>query len=390
MPKKAQGTACSGAAECTTGLCVDNVCCDRACGGTCEACRGLGADGTCSSSPLIKGVDVPVPSTDQSLGLQVIWADTQYALSSLQGLKANVSMVSSTGTVTGTATVTLSQASDPPSLAWSGLEFVLGWTSYADASAGPTTTYLQRIGSGATLVGSPLMQQTSASRVIFRDVAWSAARSEYGLLTTGSSGMTSTRANVSAMPLPGSLVSMATAWSGTPAIVARADGTYGAAYSAGGTVFLARLDGTGTRIGSEVTVGSGFSEQIAWSGSEFGIPYIGPTRDLKLARFDAGGTRQGFDVALAGQEVYSAWATWAGDRWLVVWSQGSPAEVYGRFVSAQGSPLGTATRLTTTATQTDFPRAAWSGQGFGLTRYEIDTSTATWTWAGYFSRLSCD
>ena len=62
--QKAQGGTCSPAAgvdclqgqcrECTTGSCVDGVCCNSACSGACDVCSaalGASADGTCSTAP---------------------------------------------------------------------------------------------------------------------------------------------------------------------------------------------------------------------------------------------------------------------------------------------------------------------------------------------------
>ena len=47
----ALGEACTNNNECTSGNCVDGVCCDTACSGTCQACsaakKGSGNDGTC-------------------------------------------------------------------------------------------------------------------------------------------------------------------------------------------------------------------------------------------------------------------------------------------------------------------------------------------------------
>jgi hypothetical protein len=47
--KKNNGQACGGNAECTSGNCVDGVCCNSSCGGTCMACNNIGSVGTCSN-----------------------------------------------------------------------------------------------------------------------------------------------------------------------------------------------------------------------------------------------------------------------------------------------------------------------------------------------------
>ncbi|EYF01332.1 hypothetical protein [Chondromyces apiculatus] len=53
------GTACNTSDQCTSGFCVDNVCCETACDATCQACsaatKGDGADGTCGNAK--NGVD---------------------------------------------------------------------------------------------------------------------------------------------------------------------------------------------------------------------------------------------------------------------------------------------------------------------------------------------
>ncbi|MBK8252709.1 MAG: hypothetical protein IPK82_08580 [Polyangiaceae bacterium] len=50
-PKKANGGACTGMNQCTSGTCTDGVCCNMACGGLCEACNVAGSVGTCSAVP---------------------------------------------------------------------------------------------------------------------------------------------------------------------------------------------------------------------------------------------------------------------------------------------------------------------------------------------------
>jgi hypothetical protein len=45
---KTNGTACSGGTECGSGNCADGVCCDTACTGICSSCNTVGKAGTCS------------------------------------------------------------------------------------------------------------------------------------------------------------------------------------------------------------------------------------------------------------------------------------------------------------------------------------------------------
>ncbi len=69
VPKLGDGTACGAGNQCTSGFCVDNVCCGTKCDALCDACtkalKGGGADGTCG----------PVPAGDLGRGL---CKDTSY------------------------------------------------------------------------------------------------------------------------------------------------------------------------------------------------------------------------------------------------------------------------------------------------------------------------
>jgi hypothetical protein len=53
--KVAQGMACAGNAECTTGFCADGVCCNSACGQLCNACNLAATRGVCT--PVADGQD---------------------------------------------------------------------------------------------------------------------------------------------------------------------------------------------------------------------------------------------------------------------------------------------------------------------------------------------
>ncbi len=49
--KKSPGKSCASATECSSGFCMDYVCCDKACTGTCMSCAVPGQVGTCSGIP---------------------------------------------------------------------------------------------------------------------------------------------------------------------------------------------------------------------------------------------------------------------------------------------------------------------------------------------------
>jgi hypothetical protein len=54
---KLDGAACVDSTECTTGFCVDGICCDSPCDGPCSSCAGAGSTGVCR--PVPEGVRDP-------------------------------------------------------------------------------------------------------------------------------------------------------------------------------------------------------------------------------------------------------------------------------------------------------------------------------------------
>jgi len=52
LPAQAASSSCSSGQQCTSGYCVDGVCCDSKCDGQCQSCRETGSVGTCKA---IKG-----------------------------------------------------------------------------------------------------------------------------------------------------------------------------------------------------------------------------------------------------------------------------------------------------------------------------------------------
>jgi len=59
--KLEDGEACTVDGQCKNGHCVDDVCCDGACGGTCEACNLTAAKGACTKIPASAGPQAECP-----------------------------------------------------------------------------------------------------------------------------------------------------------------------------------------------------------------------------------------------------------------------------------------------------------------------------------------
>lgn len=69
QPKKSNGASCSYPTECTTGNCVDGVCCDLACNGLCQACTSAltgSTSGSCKS--ITTGTDPQGDCNDNGAG----------------------------------------------------------------------------------------------------------------------------------------------------------------------------------------------------------------------------------------------------------------------------------------------------------------------------------
>jgi hypothetical protein len=57
QPKKSNGQACGGGAECASNNCVDGVCCNSACGGLCQTCATTGICRGADTDPMCGAVN---------------------------------------------------------------------------------------------------------------------------------------------------------------------------------------------------------------------------------------------------------------------------------------------------------------------------------------------
>ncbi len=66
--KPKSGQPCVSGAECSSGFCIDGLCCDGACDGACEACDLAGAEGSCSAVPAGSDPDAECASGERCDG----------------------------------------------------------------------------------------------------------------------------------------------------------------------------------------------------------------------------------------------------------------------------------------------------------------------------------
>ena len=200
---------------------------------------------------------------------------------------------------------------------------------------------------------------------------------------------------VGAVPLgdlPPSLV-----WTGSEFAVAWRNASPG-----NGEIFFARVDESGSRIGTPVRLtndaADSSSPSLAWTGTEYGIAWTdtrsGSTQNVYFARVSALGAKIGSDVKLttASYPTYdqAPSLTWTGSEFGVVWQEFSltPPEYRVRFarLNASGTRIGTDVTITSnTSGDSWLLDLAWNGSEYGLAWYDARTGNNE----VYFVRILC-
>jgi hypothetical protein len=122
---QALGQACAAGSQCTSGLCVDDVCCNSTCTGTCQSCDLAGSAGTCTQVPDGSDPDAECPGVT-CLGYYAGWlgdncrrkADVTGATASCNGAGAcrTVAQECTAQTVAGPNVVTCNALCQDPNL----------------------------------------------------------------------------------------------------------------------------------------------------------------------------------------------------------------------------------------------------------------------------------
>jgi hypothetical protein len=160
-------------------------------------------------------------------------------------------------------------------------------------------------------------------------------------------------------------------------------------------IYFARLDRYGDKVGSDLRVSPGpqieFDQSLAWTGSEFGVVWRDwrpqATDDLYLARLDGSGQKMGPDVRVTDSPGASANPSlvWAGSQYGLSWTENydGHSEIYFQRLYPDGIRIGDVVRLTRSEYPSTVPSLAWNGSLFGVAWQHYDGVN----WQVYFTRL---
>jgi hypothetical protein len=176
-------------------------------------------------------------------------------------------------------------------------------------------------------------------------------------------------------------------WSGSQWGLAWEDETY-VFYD----IYFARLDTDGALVGSVLDVtdtvtSMSESPALTWTGSEFVVAW----RDNRLTDTDVFIARISATGALASSEIQVTGGTtschvpdiaWSGSELGLVWGDDQWDYYYDlafQRIAADGTPIGSPTRLTSTGNWSYYPAIAWSGSQYGLAwRDDRDGNRDVW------------
>jgi hypothetical protein len=159
-------------------------------------------------------------------------------------------------------------------------------------------------------------------------------------------------------------------------------------------IYFARLDSSGSRIGSSIRITNDFSSSqepsIIWKGEEYGISWRDTrngNEEIYFARLDSSGSKIGTDVRVTYDDSssYEPSLVWTGDRHGIAWHdyRDGNNEIYFARLDSSGTKLGTDVRVTTFTTNSSSPSIVWTGNEYGISWYDTRDGNAEI----YFARM---
>jgi hypothetical protein len=347
---------------------------DEGCDQTCDNPEKWGSDSRITNDSSI--------SDNSSL----VWIGSEYGLAWEDDRDGNLEIyftrIDTEGNKIGSETrITSNSAiSEHPSMVWTGSEYAVCWD---DTRNGNTEIYFTRIDSTGVKIGSDVRVTSNSASSQYSSLIWTG--SEYGVSwrdnRDGNWEIYFARLNSAGAKISSEIrvtndaessLSPSLVWTGTEYAISWydfRDGNY--------EIYLARLNSSGTKIGSDIRVTSDPAQSafpsLVWTGDEFGISWHDQrdgNDEIYFARLNFLGAKIGFDERITSDAGNSNQPVmvWTGSEYGVSWidDRDGNDEIYLTRIDATGNELGTDARLTYDAANSFRSSLAWTGNEYGI------------------------
>ncbi|MBW2263438.1 MAG: hypothetical protein JRG91_15845 [Deltaproteobacteria bacterium] len=335
------------------------------------------------------GTDVRVTDHIQDTTQPVIaWSGSEYGAAWTDdrhgGSEIYFTRLDTAGTIVGSE-LRVTDATDSsavPRISWTGSQYGIAWHRGVIAD---TEIYFARVGADGAMIGTELRVTTAVRLSSYADIAWTG--SAWGLVWqdsrrplggedvyfqhVGGDGAL-VGGNVQVIRLNAALSFPRMTWSGSEFAIAWADNPEG-----NFEVYFARLDGTGSMVGSELRLTSAAENSgtasIVWTGSEYAIAWVDArdgNNEIYLARVSASGTKLTSDIRITDFLLSSdsPYLEWTGrDFGLAFADHRDETQIWFVRIAVDGTMRNDEVKITTDPATSLLPCLAWNGSEFGLT-----------------------
>jgi hypothetical protein len=161
-------------------------------------------------------------------------------------------------------------------------------------------------------------------------------------------------------------------------------------------IYFARLDSSGSKIGSDVRVtydsSGSYNPSLVWSGSEYGVSWYDErdgNSEIYLARLDSSRGKIGSDVRVTydSSDSWNPSLVWTGGEYGISWLDGrdeSP-EIYFARLDSSGNKIGSDVRVTYDSSGSWNPSLVWTGNEYGVSWHDKRDGKREI----YFARVLC-
>jgi hypothetical protein len=286
-----------------------------------------------------------------------------------------------------------------PSLQWTGTEFGAAWSDLRD---GNFEIYFARISPEGVKIDDDIRITNAADYSFFPLLQWTGT--EFGMVwednRSGKGDMYFTRISSSGS-MVGSESRITDAYVRSPPNSIQWTGSeYGVTWYDGiegdEEIYFGRISPVGARISGDVRItnytGTSVGASLQWTGSEYGIAWTDDrsgNSEIYFTRVTETGSIIGGDVQVTNTAKRSWYPSlrWTGFDYGITWSNGQDVDfdVYFSIISATGSTIGNAYKITDYPGYKAFTSLQWTGEEFSAVWEDYRDGNLEI----YFARIGC-